>query len=249
MAKMDIQKIREKLDAVKNRGSKTWKPKLDHDTLARVVPMEDGDSFKSFHFHYNVGAQGLLCPKRNFDEPCAICTFASKLYNDGDPESQAMAKKLFARQRFYSPIILREDKEPIVRVWGYSQTVYETLLKKCLNPKYGDITDPEMGADFTITYEKPAGKLYPNTNLDFDPPGTPLVAGKDSAKKTKELLESIPDFDSLFERKTPAEVADALEAFMAGGGSSDDGEGTEKYAGANGDSSSSSVDSAVDDLT
>ena len=41
-----------------------------------------------------------------------------------------MAKKLFARQRFYSPIILREEKEPVVKVWGYYQTVYETLLKK-----------------------------------------------------------------------------------------------------------------------
>jgi len=55
---------------------------------------------------------------------------------------------LFARQRFFSPIILRDDKDPVIKVWGYSKTVYEKLLNKVINPEYGDITDPETSGGY-----------------------------------------------------------------------------------------------------
>ena len=243
---IDLKAMRAKLDAVKNKGGKIWKPKMDSVTKVRLLPMPgDGDPFVEKHFHYNLGNVSVLCPKRNFDEACPVCEFASALWNAGDDDSQAMAKKLFARQRFYSPLILREEKEPTVKVWGYSQTVYEKLLSKVLNPEFGDITDPETGTDFEITYEKSAGKLYPDTELEFSRSASTLK-GSFTKTKVSEILDSIPDFDTLYDRKTTAEVQAILDSYLDNEESAPDseGEGTSKFA----STEETSVDGALDDL-
>ena len=113
---IDLKKMKAKLAAAQNNGkggkSDFWKLTEGEHTV-RILPSEDGDPFKEFHFHYNVGKQnGFLCPKRNFGDDCPVCEFATKLFNQGDTESINMAKKLFARQRFFSPVIVRgEEKE------------------------------------------------------------------------------------------------------------------------------------------
>jgi len=243
---LDMKKMRAKLDAAKNKGGKTWKPKLDSETRVRVVPTPDGDPFKEKHFHYNVGNQSVLCPKRNFDEECAICDFASELWNEGTEESKEMAKGLFARQRFFSPIVLRDEKDPVVKIWGYSQTVYQDLLSTCLNPEYGDISDPESGTDFAIWYEKGEAQ-FPSTKLVYSRKSSSLCAEL-GEKECEDLLNNIPDFDSLYERKSSAEVKDILDAFMAGGGSEDSSDGVEKYSESKKSDEVSSVDGALDDL-
>lgn len=242
---IDLKAMRAKLDAVKNKGSKIWKPKMDSVTKVRLLPTPDGDPFKEKHFHYNLGKVSVLCPKRNFDEACPVCEFASALWNEGSEESQTMAKTLFARQRFYSPLILRDEKDPSVKVWGYSQTVYEKLLGKVLNPEFGDITDPETGTDFEITYEKKAGKLYPDTELEFSRLASTLK-GDLSDEKVSELMDSIPDFDTLYERKSTDEVQAILDAFLDGDDTANasDDEGTTKF----GSTTETSVDGALDDL-
>jgi len=239
---IDMKKMRAKLDAAKNKGGKTWKPKIDSETKVRLIPTPDGDPFKEKHFHYNLGKQSVLCPKRNFDEDCPVCEFASSLWNEGDDDSKEMAKKLFVRQRFYSPIILRDEKEPTVKVWAYSQSVYQDLLSTCLNPEYGDITDIESGTDFTIKYEKGDGN-FPSTKLVYSRNPSSLCGdlGKD---KCAELLSDLPDFDELYERKSTAEVQAMLDAWM----DSEENEGAdvEKFSGST--TEETSVDGALDDL-
>lgn len=241
---IDLKKMRAKLEASKNKGSKIWKPKLDSTVKARILPTPDEDPFKEFHFHYNLGKMSVLCPKRNFDEECPVCEFASALWNEGDEDSKNMAKDLFARQRFYSPIILRDEKDPTVKVWGYSQTVYQELLKKVLNPQFGDITDPETGTDFDITYEKTGGKQFPDTKLEFDRNESSLC-GELGDDKCAELLDSIPDFTTLFDRKTPAEVQEILDNYLDSDGDGDDKPDVVKGGGK---SEPTSVDGALDDL-
>jgi hypothetical protein len=60
-----------------------WRPSEGDQTI-RILPTRDGDPFKEFHFHYNVGKNpGILCPKKNYGEHCPICDFASTLWRDG----------------------------------------------------------------------------------------------------------------------------------------------------------------------
>jgi hypothetical protein len=93
-----------------------------------------------------------------------------------------------ARQRFFSPVLVRGEEDKGVRIWGYGKMVYEQLLNLVLNPEYGDITDTETGTDLVLHYGKPAGASFPQTKL------TPRRRSS----------------------KTPAEVGDLLDAFLLG---------------------------------
>ncbi len=214
---IDIEKMREKLGNLKGGGGKKdifWKPQ-DGTQVIRVLPTEDGDPFKSFFFHYGVNAGGLMCPKANFGEHCAICEFVSKLFNEKDEESREMAKKLMKKQRFFSPVLVRGDEAKGPRVWGYSKSVYEYFLKSSLDPEIGDFTDPTNGVDCEIEYGKKPNKSFPDTTPKLKRKQTPIC--KDMKKEEcEEILNKIPDFNSLHKRVSSAEVQKALDDHLAG---------------------------------
>ena len=226
---LDLEKMKAKLQELESGGKSKkdnafWKPS-EGDQEVRIVPTEDGDPFKVFHFHYNLGEGargGVLCPKRQFGDNCPICEFGSKLWQEGTDDSKKMAKSLFVRQRFFSPVIVRGEEDLGIRAWGYGKTIYEVLLGLVLNPDYGDITHVDEGVDFTLTYTLPKTKgAFPQTNLVPKRKSSALAKTKGAIK---ELLESVPDIDSLFQRKDPAEVKAILESFLSpsAGPSSDD---------------------------
>jgi len=214
---LDLAKMRAKLQDSESGGKKSdnafWRP-TEGDQEIRLVPTEDGDPFKVFHFHYNLGDDvrgGVLCPKRQFGDACPVCEFASQLWKEGTDESKKMAKSLFVRQRFFTPVIVRGEEEAGVRIWGYGKTIYEALLGYVLNPDYGDITEVQSGVDFTLTYTLPKTKgAFPVTNL------VPKRKSSALAPKgeIKALLDSIPDVDALFTKKSTSEVQAILESYL-----------------------------------
>ena len=122
---LDLAKMKAKLQELEG-GAKSkkdnvfWKP-TEGDQDIRIVPTSDGDPFKVFHFHYNLGEAargGVLCPKRQFGEHCPICEFASSLWQEESSESKKMAKNLVVRQRFFSPVIVRGEEDAGVRIRG-----------------------------------------------------------------------------------------------------------------------------------
>ena len=218
---INLDKMRERKAALEGKGGGNrdtfWRPQDGEQTI-RIVPTADGDPFKDFWFHYNVGNNpGFLSPKRNFGEEDPLNDFVRKLFNEGTEESIKMAKSLMARQRFFSPVLVRGEEDKGVRIWGYGKQVYEQLLNLVLNPEYGDITDTETGTDLVLHYGKPPGASFPQTKLTPRRRSSVLcddaVGGDD---RCAELLESIPEFDTLFERKTPEEVGALLDAYLLG---------------------------------
>ena len=255
---LDLDKMREKLNKLQNKnpGSDVfWRPQDGEQTL-RIVPTKDGDPFKDFWFHYNVGNNpGFLSPKKNFGQQDPLDNFVRKLFNDGDEESIKMAKSLSARQRFFSPVLVRGEEEKGVRIWGYGKQVYEKLLNLVLNPEYGDITDPETGTDLVINYGKPAGAQFPQTGVT--PRRKSSVLCDDAvggSERCAELLDNIPEFESLFNKKSPEEVGQLLDEFLL---SQSDAEsvssetskfGNDSGASSTTTSSKSTVDDAFGDL-
>ena len=124
-----------------------------------------------------------------------------------------MAKSFFARQRFFSPVLVRGEEAEGVRIWGYGKQAYESLLGLVLNPDYGDITDVEDGVDLVLTYGKPAGASYPQTKLTPRRRNSSLCDEMTPAQCT-ELLQNIPEFQGLFERKTAEQVTKILDEFL-----------------------------------
>ena len=213
---IDMKKMRQKYATLKNRGggkSFFWRPQDGEQTI-RIVPTADGDPFKEYWFHYNVGdASGFLSPKRNFGEDDPLDSFVRSLYKEGTEESIKMAKSLSARQRFFTPVVVRGEEDQGVRIWGFGKQVYETLLQLVLNPEYGDITDINTGTDLTLNYGKPAGAQFPQTKLTPKRRPSPLL---EDQNRVQESLDSIPDFETLFERKTPEQVQAILDEFLLG---------------------------------
>ena len=214
---IDMNKMRARQQALKNKGGEKnnqfWRPQEGEQTV-RIVTPADGDPFRDFWFHYEVGNEkGFLSPKRNFGEDCPLDNYVRALWKEGSEESKRMARKLGARQRFFAPVVVRGEESEGVKVWGFGKRAYETLLGLVLNPEYGDVTDPETGTDLVVTYTKPAGASFPETKITPRRKSSPLH--KDSAKAA-EMMESVPDFDEVFAsaRKTSAEVKEILDNFL-----------------------------------
>ena len=245
---LNIEAMRQKLANSQNRtsGNKNdtkWKPKEGDQTI-RILPTADGNPFKEFHFHYNVGKNpGILCPKKNYGENCPICDFASQLWREGvdnnNDQSKNAAKKLFARKRYYSPVIIRGSETDGVKVWAYGKTAYETLLGYVLDPDYGDITDPETGTDLVLTYTVPGTPgSFPKTQLK--PRRRPSVLCDDAIASCDELLESVPDIEAQFTRHTSEDIQNIMNEFLSSDSSSESSSSeTTKY-------NKSKVDSTLD---
>jgi hypothetical protein len=248
---IDMKRMRERQVALKNKGSASgfWRPQDGEQTI-RIVPTQDGDPFKDYWFHYNVGDNpGFLSPKRNFGEDCPLDSFVRQLWQEGTDDSKRMAKKLSARQRFFAPVVVRGEEDQGVRIWGFGKQVYETLLNLVLNPEYGDITDTEAGTDLGITYGKPTGASFPVTNITPRRRSSPLC--QDGPEKCRELLETTPDFDELFtgSRKTFAEVQSMLDEFLLGDANPEEvSSETTKYNNSEKTGNGNSVDKAFADL-
>lgn len=221
---VNIELMRKKLARLKgeikddNKKTSVFFSPEEGETDIRIVPTSDGDPLKEIHFHYNVPnvSGGVMCPKRNFGEPCAICEFATSVWKEAvendDNEGKGLAKSLFVRSRYFSPVVVRGKESDGIKVYGYGKQAYESLLGYLLDPEYGDITDIKTGTDIGLVYTKPTKKgAFPTTNLKVRRKTSPLLADKDAIPA---LLKTMPNFDELFERKSSADVEDILSKML-----------------------------------
>jgi hypothetical protein len=174
-------------------------------------------------------------------------SFASQLWRDGtdnnDEETKKLAKSLFVRNRYFSPVVVRGLESEGIKVYGYGKQAYEMLLGYILDPEYGDITDPGEGTDITVTYTKPTSPgAYPKTNLKMRRNTSSLLG---DANAIPGLLQNMPDIDGLFTRHTPDEVGAILDGMLSGDKSA---EGRSKETTQYNQKPSSNVDKAFKEL-
>tara|TARA_R110000824_G_scaffold52615_3_gene145805 strand:+ start:1508 stop:2284 length:777 start_codon:yes stop_codon:yes gene_type:complete len=218
LMRQKLAKLRGQLNG--NDKASPWFRPDEGTTDIRIVPSADGDPLKERFFHYNLGNHkgGVMCPKRNFGEECPICEFASMLWKEGvtnnDDESKNLAKSLFVRPRYFSPVIVRGKEDQGIKIYGYGKRAYELLLDIMLDPEYGDITEVHEGTDIALTYTKPTKPgAFPQTSLKMRRNTSPLVADTEAIPA---LLDRMPEFDSLFERLSTAQVNAILDEQLAG---------------------------------
>jgi len=246
---INMQKMREKLAALKgdNAGKKDlfWRP-TDGEQTIRIVPTSDGDPFKEYWFHYNLGKNpGFLSPKKNFGEDCPLDKFVRDLFNEGTEDSIRMAKNLMARQRFFAPVIVRGEEDKGVRIWGFGKMAYQELLNLVLNPDYGDITDVHEGTDLVLSYGKPPGAQFPQTSLTPRRRPSPLHENKETLKS---YIDNVPEFSTVFDRKTPEQVQVMLDEFLLGEDDVEESSSeTQKY-GNNSSNETNEVEQAFNEL-
>ncbi len=221
---IDLKKMRERKFALDNRGgsnNRFWRPQDGEQTI-RIVPTADGDPFKDYWFHYNLGEEqrsGVLCPKKNHGEECPICDFKDQLWKEynatQDTDTLKMAKDMTPRQRFFSPVLVRTEEAEGIRIWGYGREAYTSLLNLVLNLEYGVLTELHAGAGLPLTGGRPPGQTFPNPTLTPRRRTSVLwgeVVGGDA--ECSRLLENIPNFEVLFPTKSLEDVQSILDSFM-----------------------------------
>lgn len=186
--------------------------------LIRMVQPEDGDPFKTIYFHFNkhLSNRRIICLKKNYNKKCPICELASEVWNayvnDGrkNDELKEQAKSLFAdrRPRTFSPILVRGEEDKGVRWWGYPPSVYDAFLEDLKDPDVGDITSPFEGYDYKLKVRKTEGKTIPSPFVKAARKPSPLA---DTEEEMASLLETIPDFDSLFDIYSADELSEMIK--------------------------------------
>ena len=89
-----------------------------------------------------------------------------------------------------------------------------------LDPDYGDITDPETGTDIVLNYDIPGTPgSFPKTTLK--PRRRPSVLCDEAVADCAELLDSVPEIESLFDRKSSDDVQTLLDGYLSSDSSSE----------------------------
>jgi hypothetical protein len=159
---------------------------------------------------------GFLCLRREYGKDCPVCALVSKLYKSDSAEDLEMAKKIMAKARYYSPVLVRGEEEKGIRWWSYAKTPYASLLKWASNQEeYGDITDPKQGTDIEVTNKKPDKGEYFVTTIELKRKQSDFCKGMEEGK-CKELLNNIPNLDDAILKKTAAEMQTMLDEWLLG---------------------------------
>ena len=99
-------------------------------------------------------------------------------------------------------------------MWAYGKTAYETLLSYVLDPDYGDITHAETGTDIVLNYHIPGTPgSFPKTSLK--PRRRPSILCDDEVADCDELINSIPEIETLFQRHSTQDVQALLDEYLS----------------------------------
>jgi hypothetical protein len=204
-------------------GDKKKKPKwvpTEGKTDIRIVPMslvEDYDPIKTLYLIYGIKVDNwnhtILDPKANFGKASPFDELRLELFRQGTPDAKELAKKLFPKDAHLVPIIARGEEELGVRWWGFSKTIYQYLMDKFFDKKWGDMTNPETGRDITVTRILKSGKEnFDTINADLSPVQSPL---SEDPKQMEEWVDSIPDIYEIYPIQTYEELEKLVSQWFA----------------------------------
>jgi len=233
---LNISQLKSRLNALSNPGNEKsdiiWKPKPGKQVV-RIVPYKFNpeNPFIELKFHYNLNGKTYLSPD-SFGRPDPIVEFSNRLKKTGSKEDWQMGRKMEPKLRTFAPVIVRGEEDSGVKFWGFGKTVYQELVSVCLDPEYGDITDPANGRDITVEFKtaEEAGKNFPETTVRVKPNTTPAVDPDD--KTLMDILKNQANILDLFPELSYEELSDVMNQWL-------NPDGEEGESGFDSDSSSS----------
>jgi hypothetical protein len=249
---MDLNAIKNRLSQLQtttNRTSNLWKPQPGNQ-LVRIVPYKfnKDNPFIELYFHYDLGGKNYLSPI-SFGRPDPIEEFAQKLKSTGSKEDYRLGKKVEAKMRTYSPVVVLCEENQGVKFWGFGKTVYQELLSIIADPDYGDITDQVSGRDIAVVFKtaEETGKSFPSTSIRVKPNQTPIT---EDASLLETLTENQKNITDIYQEQSYDDLTQALNDYLKGGSSTEE-ETKEEKPSATADASaydSKKTSDAFDDL-
>jgi len=215
---MDLAKVKKRLNqlqASNQRTSSLWKPQPGTQQI-RIVPYKFNrdNPFIELFFHYDLGGKSHLSPI-SFGRPDPIEEFAQKLKSSGNRDDYRLGKKLEAKMRTFTPVIVRGEESQGTKFWGFGKTVYQEILSVIADPDYGDITDPVSGRDVTVEFKtaEETGASFPSTAIRVKPIQTPISEDKNILEK---VADTQKDITEIYQEKTYDELTEILNNWLEG---------------------------------
>lgn len=214
----NLAKIKELLKQKQEKGTgnskeNQFKPQAGSNTI-RLLPYKFNKDvpMTSLRIHFGITGKQILSPA-TFGRPDPIQDFGSKLYNSGDKNAMATAKKLFAKTRHYAYVVVRGEEEKGPKLWAFSPTIYEEILKIMNDDDYGSIEDVNTGTDLVVDYQTPAevGNDFGKTSIRPKRKSSILT---DDEELLKRLLEDQNNIQESYEEKTAEELTQILETYL-----------------------------------
>ena len=213
---MDLDAIRKKLTQLQTTNTRTsnlWKPSPGR-TQLRILPYKHNkdNPFIELYFHYDLGDRSHLSPV-SFGRPDPIEEFADKLKTGGNKEDYRLGKKLEAKMRTFTPVVVRGEESEGVKFWGFGKMVYQELLSIIADPDYGDITDPVNGRDVSVEFKtaEETGASFPKTTIRVKPNQTALT---EDSTLLENLLDKQMDIREIYQEKTYDELTEILNDWL-----------------------------------
>ncbi len=195
---MDVSRIQDKLKELSQESGRSTE-KVDYEKVfwrptpgthkIRVVPsaFDPAFPFTELLFHYNVGKYPMIALS-NFGKQDPIEEFVKELKKTNDSENWSLAGKLTPKVRTFAPVVVRGEEDQGVRIWGFSKTVYRSLLALAKDEDIGDFSDPVTGFDLVV--EQTEGNPYPETTVRIKPKQSPL---SEDSKQVEDWLKNQPN--------------------------------------------------------
>ena len=227
---IDLGKLKEKAAALQAYRAKTsrdlnfWKPSTGT-MLIRVLPptaQAAGLYFRDTAYHYNVGPEEktFVCLRAE-GKVCPICELRDQLYATKNPQLAELAGDLVPKPKVYFNMIDRKHPELGVQIGTLTgkyavEGVHEAILGYCLDPQWGDLTDPTYGRDITI--EKKGSGLDSEYQVRPSPVPSPIYP---DAEAQQAVLSQLKDLDKIVKytaaEEMITELAEVQELAMQAG--------------------------------
>jgi len=216
---MDLNAIKQRLNQLQTSNTRTsnlWKPQPGSQVV-RIVPYKHNtdNPFIELYFHYDLGGKNYLSPV-SFGRPDPIEEFAQKLKSTGSKDDYRLGRKIEAKMRTFTPVVVRGEEKEGVRFWGFGKTVYQELLSIIADPDYGDITDAVSGRDVAVEFKtaEETGKSFPSTSIRVKPNQTPITEDASILEAIKESQKKITE---IYQERSYDELTQALNDYLNGG--------------------------------
>jgi len=122
---------------VRERRNQILRMKEEREANSVILDIEDGENFYRFlppwsaegqwrkeAWYHNLfkagikvaGKKVVVCLKRTFDQPCALCEQVEQMFKSKDAEMEELAKEIRSKQRFFSNVLYLKKKDGKVYV-------------------------------------------------------------------------------------------------------------------------------------
>ncbi|MCD6213744.1 MAG: hypothetical protein J7J46_02050 [Candidatus Desulfofervidus sp.] len=190
---MDIEQLKKDLSQYSSTLGSFWKPKVGRNYI-RILPPWRTDApvfYKAVRLHW-VGSRSVLCTPGN----CIVCSMLQ------DPVlAPSLEGKVNTINRFLVNMVDLDDKGGGVVVWAMPPIVWNQLAQFCVDPQWGDLTDPNTGRNVTVVREG-SGVKSTKYQVIPDPQQTAVDV---------QLLTQMHDLDKIYTKASPEYVIGLLQ--------------------------------------